>query len=395
MLRPIAAATFAAAVSLSPAAAQDVTLDPSFGVFSIAAGFLPDPNWISVLAGGGIYREFTDKASGGTCAGYYAEPPDFRLFFQPGSGLPLTFYVWSEVDTVLLINAPDGEWHCNDDTDALNPALSFAAPVAGQYDIWIGTFEDPREEYPEATLGITEREPFGDRFERAFFGQDDRIEVDTLSAPWSMIGLLEADDGYCTGVLIGPDVVLTAAHCLAAEGEIDAPPRTFSAGYNRGDVVAQSAVTTFHIPEGWLEDEADGTDFAFVFLARPIGSQIGWMDVTGLSQSEIAAYASGTGPDIMQGGYSYDRDGVMTGNLDCPFVAVDPDSSLIHECDTLEGDSGSPLFVAEGDRFRVIGIESYTEARPRETHDRNVATYTDSIIAEMTALGLGRTGARP
>jgi protease YdgD len=35
----------------------------------------------------------------------------------------------------------------------------------------------------------------------------------------------------------------------------------------------------------------------------------------------------------------------MTGNLDCPFVDLGPDSTLIHECDTLQGDSGSPLFI--------------------------------------------------
>jgi V8-like Glu-specific endopeptidase len=394
MLRPIAAA-IAVTISPIPAAAQDITLEPSFGVFSLTAGFLPDPNWISLLAGGGLYAEFTDQATGEPCTGHFAEPPDFRLFFQPGSGLPLTIYAWSRDDTVLLINAPDGAWHCNDDHDGLNPALSFDAPLAGQYDIWIGTYDNPGEDYPVATLGITETGPFADRFERAFFGQDDRVEVDPTRAPWSMIGLLEAEDGYCTGVLIGRALVLTAAHCLASDGVIDAPPLTFSAGYDRGGFVAQSPVAAYHLPGGWLEDEADGTDFALIYLEEPIGERIGWMDVTGLSQAEIAAYGAGTGPDIMQGGYSYDRDGVMTGNLDCPFVAVEPRSALVHECDTLKGDSGSPLFVADGGRFRVIGVESYTEERPRERYDRNVATYTDSILAEMTALGLAPAGAAP
>jgi protease YdgD len=387
MLRPIAAA-IAVTVSLAPAAAQDVTLEPSFGVFSLAAGFLPDPNWISLLAGGDLYAEYTDQATGGPCSGFFAEPPDFRLFFEPGSGLPLTFYIWSRADTVLLINTPDGQWHCNDDDDGLNPALRFAKPLAGQYDIWIGTYDDPGEDYPEATLGITENEPPTDRFARAFFGQDDRVEVDATHAPWSMIGLLEGEEGYCTGVLVGPSLVLTAAHCIASDGVIDAPPETFAAGYDEGRSVASSEVTGFHLPAGWLEDEADGTDFAFVYLAEPIGDLTGWMEVTALSAAEIAAYDTGAGPDILQGGYSFDRDGVMTGNLDCPFIAVEPDSSLVHQCDTLEGDSGSPLFVAEGDRYRVIGIESYTEERPREPFDRNVATYADSIIAEMIALGL-------
>ncbi|KPQ17340.1 MAG: hypothetical protein HLUCCO18_04750 [Rhodobacteraceae bacterium HLUCCO18] len=118
------------------------------------------------------------------------------------------------------------------------------------------------------------------------------------------------------------------------------------------------------------------------------------MDVTGLSDAELAAYRAGDGPDILQAGYSYDRQGVMTGNLDCPFVTLGPDSTLIHECDTLQGDSGSPLFIAgEDGRYRVIAIESHTEAQPREPHDRNVAVYADSIMAEMRALAAGQTGA--
>jgi protease YdgD len=387
MLRPIATA-LAATVLLTPAAAQDVTLEPSFGVFTLSSGFLPDPNWIGLLAGGTLYAEHTDQIDGAPCAGYFADPPDFRLFFRPGAGLPLHVSVQSVADTVLLINAPDGTWHCNDDSDGLNPALSFAAPLDGQYDIWIGTYDDPGGDYPDATLTLSELARTTGKTERAFFGQDDRVEVDATRQPWSMIGLLEAEEAYCSGVLIGPALVLTAAHCLAIDGAVDTPPQMFSAGYDRGRSVARSAVTGYHVPAGWLADEANGTDFAFVYLAEPIGDQVGWMDVTGLSQAEIAAYGSGAGPDILQAGYSFDHDGVMTGHLDCAFVEVAPDSTLIHQCDTLEGDSGSPLFVVEGDRYRIIGIESHTEERPQEAQDRNVATYTDNILAEMFALGL-------
>ncbi|MFW5655374.1 MAG: trypsin-like serine peptidase [Roseicyclus sp.] len=391
MLRPIAA-ILAAAVPLTPAAAQDGTLEPSFGVFSLTAGFLPDPNWIALPGGGDVHAEFTDEATGDPCTGHFAEPPDFRLFFVPGADLPLTFHAWSDADTVLLVKAPDGAWYCNDDHDGVHPQISFAAPREGQYDIWIGTFDKPRGDYPDVTLSITETEPVAGSLERAFFGRDDRVEVDASRAPWSMIGLLEAEEGYCSGVLIGPDVVLTAAHCLAAGGVVDMPPESFSAGYDRGRHVARSAVSGYHVPEDWLAEEANGSDFAFVYLADPIGNEVGWMEVSALSQSEIAAYASDAGPDILQAGYSFDREGVMTGHLDCAFVEIGPDSTLVHQCDTLEGDSGSPLFVAEGGRFRVIGIESHTEPRPREAHDRNVATYADAILAELRALGLG--GAR-
>jgi len=394
MLHQLALAAFATALIAPPVHAQDYTLAPTFGVFSVQSGFMPDTNWISVLAGGDIRGEYTDHDLGIRCAGYFADAPDFRVFFTPGSGAPLSFFVEARDDTVLLINTPDGQWHCNDDTSGVDPAITFEAPREGQYDIWVGTFSAVTGDYPPARLAVTEAAPFADTFDRAFFGEDDRVEVDTLQPPWTMIGFLDLDETSCTGVLIGPATVLTAAHCIANGGVIETPPVEFLAGYDQGRSAARSATIGYHVPGGWLAGEQEGTDFAFVYLAQPIGDQLGWMDVTGLSDAELAAYRAGDGPDILQAGYSYDRQGVMTGNLDCPFVTLGPDSTLIHECDTLQGDSGSPLFIAgEDGRYRVIAIESHTEAQPREPHDRNVAVYADSIMAEMRALAAGQTGA--
>jgi protease YdgD len=389
MLRPLA---LSAAIALAaPAAAQDVAYEPSFGVVSITSGFQPETNWVHLLAGGANRGEYTDRNLNIRCTGYFADAPDFRVFFTPGTD-PLSFYVESGDDTVLLINTPDGEFHCNDDSAGLDPALTFDSPQAGQYDIWVGTYSSTDGDYPGATLAITQGAPFAATLARAFFGEDDRIVVDTTQAPWTMIGFLDLDVTSCTGVLIGPATVLTAAHCIASDGVIETPPVEFLAGYDQGRSAARSAAIGYHVPAGWLAGEQEGTDFAFVYLAQPIGDQVGWMDVTGLSAAEIAAYAAGTGPDILQAGYSYDQDGVMTGNLDCPFVEIGPFSTLIHECDTLQGDSGSPLFVAgENGRYRVIGVESHTTAQPREQFDRNVAMYAESIMAEMRALASGQT----
>ena len=44
------------------------------------------------------------------------------------------------------------------------------------------------------------------------------------------------------------------------------------------------------------------------------------------------------------------------GNLNCPFVELGANSTLVHECDTLQGDSGSPLFIEDGERYRIIGV---------------------------------------
>ena len=83
----------------------------------------------------------TDAARtlGGACVGGIAEAPDYRIDFAAGQYV-LQFYVRSNEDTTLVINAPDGSWYCNDDTDGFDPAVFFQSPMSGQYDIWIGTF---------------------------------------------------------------------------------------------------------------------------------------------------------------------------------------------------------------------------------------------------------------
>jgi hypothetical protein len=110
MLRPLA---LSAAIALAaPAAAQDVAYEPSFGVVSITSGFQPETNWVHLLAGGANRGEYTDRNLDIRCTGYFADAPDFRVFFTPGTD-PLSFYVESGDDTVLLINTPDGDLRVN------------------------------------------------------------------------------------------------------------------------------------------------------------------------------------------------------------------------------------------------------------------------------------------
>lgn len=126
-------------------------LSPPFGAVELSAGFLPDPYERNVTAGG----SYNLQNCGFSVGGYAAAAPDFDLYYYAG-GAPLTFYVESNYDTVLLINAPDGSWYFDDDSwGNLNPAITFNNPVSGLYDVWIGTYS--RGSGLRAQLNITER----------------------------------------------------------------------------------------------------------------------------------------------------------------------------------------------------------------------------------------------
>jgi hypothetical protein len=140
-------AFFAAAVAataIAGAAAEacpNWQASPSFGQISLSAGFLPDPYVRNITAGGryDLAGCFGSYGWGGSVA----SRPDFDLYWSGSSGA-LTIGVNSGSDTVLLINAPDGQWYYSDDDAGVNPAITFANPQQGLYDIWIGAWNGGR-----------------------------------------------------------------------------------------------------------------------------------------------------------------------------------------------------------------------------------------------------------
>ncbi|MCH8486434.1 MAG: serine protease [Candidatus Cyclonatronum sp.] len=122
----------------------DWTLSPHFGTANLQAGFTPDPHRVRINAGG--FNDVWNLSLGSGCVGYASTAPDFRLHWDGSSSLLHFFFVAdnSDNDTTLIINAPDGSWHCNDDatSNTLNPFVRFDNPRTGQYDVWVGTYQN-------------------------------------------------------------------------------------------------------------------------------------------------------------------------------------------------------------------------------------------------------------
>lgn len=131
-------------LAATPALAQqrpDPSLDPTYGTTGLVSGFEPDP-FTQAIDAGGDYDASQLGVSG--CVGYIAGPPDYRIQWTAGQNkLPLVFSVQSDADTTLVINDAQGNWVCDDDSGngGLNPSITIADPVSGQYDVWVGTFQ--------------------------------------------------------------------------------------------------------------------------------------------------------------------------------------------------------------------------------------------------------------
>lgn len=123
----------------------------NYGRLELSSGFTPDPQVISMRAGGTINAQ--NVSSG--CRGFVTRAPDVELSFTAGS-LPLIISVDSSSDTTLVVNGPDGRWYCDDDggNTGTNPALRFNSPMTGTYDIWVGTYSSGASQ--PARLNISE-----------------------------------------------------------------------------------------------------------------------------------------------------------------------------------------------------------------------------------------------
>ena len=133
-------------------------LPPNFGSEDLTSGFTPDPFSAEMTSGGPIDASYL----GGDCRGFATAAPDFDVTYTAGDLSLLRFYFVADEadDTTLIINAPDGSWHCNDDAPGtIDPQFDFQDPASGLYDVWIGSFESGAT--ISGTLYVTELESNG------------------------------------------------------------------------------------------------------------------------------------------------------------------------------------------------------------------------------------------
>jgi hypothetical protein len=131
---PLGAALLVTALLAAPAAACPDWRLPS-QTAALDAGGPGGPQRFTLQAGG----PHDLRAGGLPGSGRAAAAPNLELGLRnaaPGASLSLT--VEAPCDTVLLVNDAGGQWHSNDDTNGLNPALTLTGAASGTCDVWAG-----------------------------------------------------------------------------------------------------------------------------------------------------------------------------------------------------------------------------------------------------------------
>ncbi len=181
---------------------------------------------------------------------------------------------------------------------------------------------------------------------------DTRRQVSPREAPFDAIALIETTaGGRCTGALVAPRVVLTAAHCLvSSDASRLVPPGTISVRLG-GRTVHGRALRS---GRGFdtRREEPWRADWALVTLAAPFpqGHPLPLLREPPRQDSPATLAA-----------WQFDRPDMLMADRGCRIVTVSTFGAqgilVGHNCAGTVGSSGAPILVPTADGYAVAGVQ--------------------------------------